>query len=307
MSSPIKNVKETVWVFDTEYVPCPVTGRRFLGLPEEMPDSEVVGHMYAYADATEDNPTPMMKSVFYKIVSIAAVLRTVKRDPEGEYHIDLKLWSVPRIGEEFDEKAIIQGFLRAIGQKKPQLVGFASNMFDLTLLFQRAIILGCDVAEFCQRPNKPWDDYPDYFGRYNDYNIDLIEVLGGVRWLNPKLNEVALACGVPAKIGMDGSEVAGAWMEGRGREIVNYNEIDALTTYLVWLKTVITCGLITQENGLKEQIDLMDLIKAESELRPHLLEFYWQWYALNNIECPSPRPEPEIVIEEKPKSKVTKK
>lgn len=299
MSEPIKNIKPHVWVFDTEYVPCVITGRKFHGLPESMPNEEVVKKMYEYAGATEEDPQPMLKSVFYRIVSIAAVLRSFKYNPDtNKDELQLVLHSVPREGDPFDEKAVVQGFLKAMGDRQPQIVGFASNMFDLTLLFQRAIILGCDVRAFCQRPAKPWDDAPDYFGKFNDYNIDLSQVLGGVRWLNPKLNEVALACGIPAKIGMDGSEVGPAWLEGRGREIVDYNEIDALTTYLLWLKVVVTCGLIDPEQALDEQKHLMAILEDKiGEGRDHLSEFYWQWHELNglipNFGRPAYESEPE--------------
>jgi len=40
------------------------------------------------------------------------------------------------------------------------------------------------------------------------------------------------------KMDVDGEEVAFLWLDGKLNEIVAYNEFDALTTYLVWLRVV---------------------------------------------------------------------
>ncbi len=40
------------------------------------------------------------------------------------------------------------------------------------------------------------------------------------------------------KMNVDGEGVAFLWLDGKLNEIVAYNEFDALTTYLVWLRVV---------------------------------------------------------------------
>ena len=280
MSEPVKNIKGEIWFVDIEYVPCIRTGRRVLGLPDAMPDSEVLAAMYKAAGATENDPRPMLKSVMYRIVSIAAIIRKVN----GE--IKLNLFSRP-LDDNFNEAAIIEGFLKGIGDRRPQIVGYATTSFDLPTIFQRAVINKIDACHFCHRPLKPWDNEPDYFSDRNDWNIDLMKVLGGYGRALPKLSEIALACGIPAKIGGDGADVAQMWLEGKGREIVNYNECDVLTTYLLWLQTVRTCGLMDNAQIAAEEQKLNALLEEHKAAKPHLGEFQRRWHELQGREVVS--------------------
>lgn len=280
MSEPIKNIKPEIWFIDIEYVPCLTTGRRVYNLPAETTDEEVLKTMYAEAGATEENPQPMLKSVMYRIVSIAALVRKLN----GE--LNLRLFSRPA-DDDFDEAKIIQGFLEGIGNRKPQIVGFATTSFDLPTIFQRAVINGISAPNFCERPNKPWDNEPDYFSDRNDWNVDLLRVLSTYGKATPKLAEIAQACGIPAKVGGDGAQVAEMWFTGKRREIVNYNECDVLTTYLLWLQIVRTCGLLDAEDVHAEETLLLNLLTSGKDEKPHLGEFLEKWNSLKAITEPA--------------------
>jgi predicted PolB exonuclease-like 3'-5' exonuclease len=161
---------------------------------------------------------------------------------------------------EQTEVSILSKFLGAVGKAKPQLVGFNSRSSDLKILVQRAVVNGLAVPDFCRRPDKPWEGC-DYFARDNEWHIDMMEILGS--WggkSTVSLNEIARLSGIPGKFGTCGDDVAGLWLAGRWREIVEYNCFDALTTYLVWLRIAHFSGLFTPEQYAEEEQEVRDLI-----------------------------------------------
>lgn len=277
----IKSIKPILWAYDSEYIPCLDTGRLVYELSPETPDDEVLRVMYAEAGATEHNPRPMLKSVFMRVVSIAVVSRKVERTPDG-WQTKVRLFSVPE-DEDYDERKMLHRFMTRLGEAKPQLVGFASHVFDLPVLYQRCIIHGIPIPKFCERPDKPWDAMADYFSPLNDWNVDLLSVVGGGGWgtVRPKLDQFARACRIPAKIGgVAGDQVADMWATGRRREIVNYNETDSLTTYLVWVQAAVTNGLLSPEQALSEQKLIVSLLEAECDSKPHLKLFLDTWASM---------------------------
>ena len=72
-----KIVKNRVWAFDAEWIPDPVAGRLLHDLPDEAPDLDVLRHMWREGGATDEDPTPHLKTVVCRIVSVAAVERLV--------------------------------------------------------------------------------------------------------------------------------------------------------------------------------------------------------------------------------------
>ena len=89
----------------------------------------------------------------------------------------------------------------------------------------------------------------------------------------PSLHELATLSGIPGKMDMDGQRVAEMWFEGEVRRIVQYNECDAHTTYLVWLRMAYIGGFFTEEAYHEEQEHVRVLIseKAQSPLYEHLI------------------------------------
>ena len=90
---------------------------------------------------------------------------------------------------------------------------------------------------------------------------------------------MAAICGIPGKLGIIGQEVAQLWLEGRLLGIVAYNECDALTTYLVWLRMAFFGGFFNQVQYEKEQERVRNLLCTEGTLpgKEHLLEFLEAW------------------------------
>ena len=69
------------------------------------------------------------------------------------------------------------------------------------------------------------------------------------------------------------------WLEGRLLGIVAYNECDALTTYLIWLRMAFFGGFFCQVQYEKEQECVRNLLSTEGSLpgKEHLLEFLDAW------------------------------
>lgn len=260
------------WAFDCEWAPDISAGRALHSLPDDVPDDEVMRTMWRSSpdyDATS-NPQPFLKTILCRLVSIAAVVRDVKKGTDGKSlgDVSLHLWSVPALGKSLigepnvddsatTEAEILNVFLQAYCQRDPTLVGYNSRSADIHILLQRAYVNGlCLPAFFKEATEKPW----------NAKNIDLMEFLGGrSRGYGASLNEVAVLSGIPGKIDTRGDDVAGMFYGGHYRGIVEYNMFDALTTYLVWLRLERLRGAFTAEQYVLEQRRLRALVEEERD------------------------------------------
>ena len=280
-----KSVNKDVWAFDSEWVPDPEAGRRLYQLQEDTSDSEVIRKMWEEGGADEENPMPYLKTTICRVISIAAVVRTEKENGD----VALSLTALPHEiadPQQTTEAAILSRFLNAVGEKKPQLVGFNSAKADLKVLLQRAVANGIQAAKFAKRPNKPWEGYDYFDARNSEGHVDLIEILGSYGKSNPSLNEMATVCGIPGKMGISGEEVAPMWLEGRLAEIVAYNECDALSTYLIWLRVAYFGGFFDPQQYTEEQARVRNLLSTEGTLpgKEHLLEFLERWEMWSPVE-----------------------
>jgi predicted PolB exonuclease-like 3'-5' exonuclease len=117
--------------------------------------------------------------------------------------------------------------------------------------------------------------------RPGDWHIDLMEILGArSRQSRPSLHEIATACGIPGKFDSGGGDVADLWSNGQIDQIVRYNEFDALTTYLVWLRLAHFGGFFSSDEYEREQALLEEFLKREGTKaahREHLLTYLSEW------------------------------
>ena len=283
-----KNVNSKVLAFDVEWVPDPESGKVAYELPQDMSDREVIEFMWKQGGATEEEPMPFLKVVLCKIVSISMVFRESDRDGATAR---LKLHSIPSIptsDEDCSERRIIEDFFKILDKHRPQLVGYNTLGADIPILAQRMIKHGLHGGFFTQRPNRPWEG-ADFFARGSDWNIDLMNCLSANargQGTKPSLHEISVISGIPGKMeGVDGKQVAPMWLEGRLDEIVAYNECDALTTYLLWLRMAHSIGHFDSDQYAEEQRLLRDMIKEESEnpRRRHLLGYLSKWESLSGV------------------------
>ena len=71
----IKNVMKRVWAFDIEWIPDPIAGRILYDLSEDTRVEDVMKVMWERGGATEEDPTPFLKTAVCRVVSVAALER----------------------------------------------------------------------------------------------------------------------------------------------------------------------------------------------------------------------------------------
>ncbi|MBF0286021.1 MAG: hypothetical protein HQL51_16350 [Magnetococcales bacterium] len=273
-----KRILNPVWAFDMEWAPDPRGGRLLHNLPDSASDEEVMATMWAKNGATPENPEPFLKPALCRIVSIAAVTRQSRKEGgPPQLHL-ISLPKDPADPAQNDERHVVGHFLKALGERRPMLVGYNSIAADLRALVQRGIILGLSAPEFCKRPDKPWEG-ADYFAKMSDWNVDLKDAItpgwgGG----SPSLNEMATLSGIPGKMEVDGQQVPRMWLDKRLPEIVAYNEFDAVTTYLLFLRVSYFGGHFTDAQYQAEQEEVRRLLEREADAgRVHLRRYLAEW------------------------------
>ena len=279
-----KEIKSRVLAFDIEWVPDPESGKAAYGLSRDMSDRETIEFMWERGGATKEEPMPFLKMVLSKIVSISMVFRELERDGTVSR---LKLHSIPSIPtseEDCSERRIMEDFFRILDRNRPQLVGYNSSGSDIPILAQRMIKHGLHGGFFTQRPNRPWEG-ADFFARGSDWNVDLMRCVSAWGKGTPSLHEISVVSGIPGKMeGVDGGQVAPMWLEGRLDEIVAYNECDALTTYLLWLRMAHSIGHFDSERYAEEQRLVREMIRRESGnpgRSRHLTAYLSKWDSLS--------------------------
>ena len=281
LKSPIHDL---VLYFDLEWVPDAAGSKRLFDLPEETTELEAMQRLWEHSPQydAEKNPRPFLKYMFSRVVSIAFLSRKpVFRD--GEPVIEFSLNSLPKLpldSDDVDEAAIIERFLYILGERRPQLVGYNSAESDLQVLVQRGIINEITAPAFNERPNKPWEG-PDYFdSRNSEAHLDLLKKFSGGA-MTPRLDELAKLCGFPGKIDVKGDQVTDLWLARDLTKIVEYNQIDTLNTYLVWLRVVYFVGLLTEEAYFMELEQFREFLETEMEKpeKAFLSDFIDKWPA----------------------------
>lgn len=178
-----------------------------------------------------------------RIVSVAMVRRTAARDALPE----VSLLTVPKAeasAAPLPERKIVGSFLAGIGQRRPQLVGFASRGGDLRLLAQRALFLGVPARGFLQ-PLPGHGSVPEYLSASADCAVDLAERLAGRSFAPgesvPSLRAAAAACAIPeiadAIARPDAPDTPAGVAACTGRACCR-----ALTVYLLWLRMAYVAG-----------------------------------------------------------------
>jgi predicted PolB exonuclease-like 3'-5' exonuclease len=276
----LKTKRNHIWAFDLEWIPDLPTGRRVYGLDASISDNEVREIMWQEGGATPEKPHPYLKTMLCRIISLATVIRKV----EGN-KTKLKLFSLPQDASQIlDEPSILRRFLLGVGKEKPQLVGFNSRNSDFPILFQRSLVHSLSMPTFCARPQKNDKSTIDYFYRYGEDHLDLQELVSGWGKATPSLHEIAQALGIPGKIDTTGSSVIDLWVDGNIGQIVAYNQCDALTTYLVWLRLAYFAGHFTDQEFHYEQELVKNLLQDKITLgETHLQKYYDRWQELQQL------------------------
>ena len=254
-----------VLAFDVETVPDVDSGRRLLAL-DGLDDTDVARIMQQHRQ--QASGTEMMRHHLHRIVAIAVVLRTGER---------FRVWSLGEAGSP--ESELVERFFDGIERYSPNLVSWNGGGFDLPVLHYRALLHGVSAPRY-------WDSGDDdqsfrwnnYLNRFHSRHTDLMDVLAGYqpRAFAP-LDEIARMLGFPGKLGMDGSGVWDAYVEGAVERIRAYCETDALNTFLVYLRCELMRGRLSRSAYERECEVVREDLKGDE--RGHLAEFLQAWSA----------------------------
>jgi predicted PolB exonuclease-like 3'-5' exonuclease len=250
---------------------------------ETVPDRELL------PEPSTGNEDPFPKPLHHQVIAIGFVSAQITRIGRIErYEVE-----ECRSGGTLDstEPELLRGFWALIEREKPRVVTWNGRTFDLPVLAQRALIHGIPMRYWHQAGDR-WNTYRQRYAL--DWSCDLMDVLGGHgASKHLKLEETAIAAGLPGKLGFDGSQVAQAFAAGRLSEIRAYCETDVLNLYGLYLRWAYVVGK-TDVDGYDSAIaGLMRLLDMEKGERPYLGDFLDRWRKMQRpIFVPSSREPP---------------
>ncbi|MCI0749374.1 MAG: 3'-5' exonuclease [Nevskiales bacterium] len=250
-------------MFDIETIPDLEGGRKILGL--EGVDDDGVAQAMA-SRRLQDKGNDFQPSHLHRVVAVSVALR------QGD---GFRVWS---LGEpESSEAELVRRFFEGIEKYRPTLVSWNGSGFDLPVLHYRALKYGIaaprywDTGHFDREAK--WDNY---LGRYQFRHTDLMDVLALYNGRNyAPLDEIAQLTGLPGKLGMEGSQVFGAWRAGRLAEIRAYCETDVLNTYLIYLRFRLMRGQLDSAGYTAELERVRAFLKQSAT--PHWEAFQKAW------------------------------
>jgi len=254
-----------VLVFDIETIP-DLAGLRLLrDADPSISDSDLLTQETAARMGA--GKSEMLPLYLQRVLVISCVFRNTKG-------LAVQSFSAPSAGEE---GGIVQTFFDKIEKHQPQLVSWNGGGFDLPVLHYRGLRHGV-VAD------KYWDlgeddrefKWNNYISRYHTRHLDLMDLLALYQpRSSAPLDAMARLCGLPGKLGMDGSQVHGAYLDGRIDDIRRYCETDVMNTYLLYARFQMMRGGLTPVEHAQEMSLVRETLAALGE--PHWQEYLAAW------------------------------
>jgi 3'-5' exonuclease len=253
-----------ILAFDIETIPDTEAGRRIHGL-DGLSDADVARAMAARR-RMQTGESEFLPLHLHRVVAISTVLR----------HGDtFRVWSLG--APDAPEEELLRRFFAGIERYTPTLVSWNGGGFDLPVLHYRSLRHGVAAPRYWDMGD---DDsafrWNNYLNRFHLRHTDLMDVLGGYQPRgSAPLHEIALILGLPGKLGMDGAAVWPRYQAGDIEAIRDYCEVDALNTYLVYLRWQLLRGQLSDKQWGSE----CDLVRAAlgEDGRAHLAEFLAAW------------------------------
>lgn len=265
---------QSLFVFDIETVPDTACVPNLVGQDVSDDVSERREALEKYHLDVTGGKNAFPRQPFHKVVAVSFLAAEIERDGRYETYYLKEL----RTGgtAQSPESDLVGGFYQFIDRNRPRLVSYNGRGFDLPVLRHRAMVNGVTAGVFHDTTNK-WDNYTSRYAQ--DWHCDLQEALTdfGAASRALKLNEVCAVLNFPGKFGVDGSQVAPMFDQGKVEEIRDYCETDVLNTYLVYLRYQLTRGQMNKDGYNRSVADVIALIESEREQRPHLGQFLEAW------------------------------
>lgn len=262
-----------VLVFDIETIP-DLHGLRATGLAQGDTDAQAFAAWKTLR--AEQGKTDFAPLHLQRVLVISCVFRNA----DG-----LRIHSF--VDREQDSQSqegrIIQTFFSTVEKHLPQLVSWNGGGFDLPVLHYRGLKHGVvaskywDLGEGGDHDSREFK-WNNYISRYHMRHLDLMDLLAMYQPKNnAPLDAMAKLCGFPGKLGMDGSAVHSAYMDGRLEDIRRYCETDVMNTYLMYCRFQKMRGGLLEEEYAQE-IDFVKSTLGElSATEPHWQEYLAAW------------------------------
>ena len=257
-----------VLVFDIETIPDVAGLRALRSEPTEASDDEVLAR--ALAARAEAGKSDFLPLHLQRVLVVSCAFRNA----EG---LRVHSFVDREPGGASEEGRVVQQFFGAIERHAPQLVSWNGGGFDLPVLHYRALRHGVVAAKY-------WDlgeddrefRWNNYINRFHLRHLDLMDLLA---MYQPRaaapLDALAKLCGLPGKLGMDGSAVWGAYRAGRLEDIRRYCETDVLNTYLLYCRFQKMRGGFTEAEHAREIAFVRESLATIDE--PHWREYLAAW------------------------------
>ncbi|HXF79207.1 MAG TPA: 3'-5' exonuclease [Usitatibacter sp.] len=253
-----------ILVFDIETVPDTAGLRKIWDLGPGVSDAAVVE--LASQRRRQATGNDFLPAHVQRVVAISCALRS----DEG-----VRVWS---LGSAADSEAdIVKRFFDGIEKYTPQLVSWNGSGFDLPVLHYRALVHGIPGCCYWDTGDNDREfKFNNYLSRFHARHTDLMDVLAGYQnraWA--PLDEMAQLCGLPGKLGMDGSQVYAAWQRGEIEAIRDYCETDVANTYLLYQRFQLIRGALNPD-AYQREVDLFRSFLA-AQTAPHWKQFADAW------------------------------
>jgi len=175
-----------------------------------------------------------------------------------------RLGVVEAAGDTPDDRegALLEAFSRFVGKHQTTLLTYNGRAFDLPVIALRSLCHGVPLAWYYQERGVRY--------RYSEEgHIDLCDWLadhGATR--SGSLDAIARLCGLPGKVGVDGSQVEGLYQSGQLAAIERYCLADVTQTAFVFLRFRLLQGQIAPD-AYRAAVDaLLAALAADERVAP---------------------------------------
>jgi predicted PolB exonuclease-like 3'-5' exonuclease len=217
------------------------------------------------------------KPIWHRVVAISFVEARIDRGKGPDKYVVTCCRSGGQ--ENWDEQRLLWKFWQCFTENAPRVVTWNGKGFDLPVLRARAMMYGISARSWYHQGTK-WDSYMQRFAP--DWHCDLMEQLSDYRACAAmSLDDVALALGLPGKIGGHGSEVEAIVRRGEISQVRAYCEADCLNLFVLYVRWALFSGRtdLTGHNASLES--LIEYLESESGARLHFGQFLDGWRATN--------------------------
>lgn len=229
-------------------------------------DTEAIEHPEIPAKPSEDGKDRVPAAPHLRIVAACGVVLESRGNRRGDEDVWEDLWyeatrAVIFGGVGAGPRAIIEHLAKAFASRPtPTIVGYNSGGFDLRVIVAEALELGIPVPLL-------FDRKVSYrYGR--EGHEDVMDTLSNYGAGKQGSQEAwARRCGLPGKMGVDGSQVKDLHKAGKLQEITDYCLCDCGQLSGVWIRKEYIAGGLSLDGCQRSARSLVALFEREPSLR----------------------------------------